>query len=38
MVPLGVLFSLQTEDQGLAEFSLSANLHPFDFNQFMLCP
>ena len=38
MVPLGVSFSLQIEDQGLAEFDLSAILGPFDFNQFMLCP
>ena len=38
MVPLGVSFSLQIEDQGLAEFDLSAILDPFDFNQFMLCP
>ena len=38
MAPLGVSFSLQTEDQGLVEFGLSAILYPFDFNQFMICP
>ena len=38
MAPLGVSFSLQTEDQGLVEFGLSAILDPFDFNQFMICP
>ena len=31
-------FSLQTEDQGLVEFDLSANMDPLDFNGFMLCP
>ena len=36
MEPLGVLFSLQTEDQSLVEFDLSAILDPFDFNRFML--
>ena len=35
---LGVSFSLQIEDQDLAEFDLSVILDPFDFNQFMLCP
>ena len=30
------VFSLQTEDQGLVEFDLSAILDPFDFNFFML--
>ena len=40
MEPHSVSFSLQTEDQGLVEFDLSAILDPFDFNQFMLglCP
>ena len=38
MEPLGVLFSLQTEDQSLVEFDLSAILDPFDFNRFMLYP
>lgn len=38
MAPLGVLFSLQTEDQNLVEFDLSAILDPFDFNRFMLYP
>ena len=37
MVPLGVSFSLQIEDQGLVEFDLFAILDPFDFNLFMLC-
>ena len=37
MVPLGVPFSLQIEDQDLVEFDLSAILDPFDSNQFMLC-
>ena len=37
-VPLGVLFNLQIEDQGLVEFDLSAILDPFDFNWFVLCP
>ena len=37
MVPLGVSFSLQIEDQGLVEYALSAILDPFDFNLFMLC-
>ena len=36
--PLGVLLSLQIEDQGLVEFDLSAILDPSYFNQFMLCP
>ena len=36
MEPLGVSFSLQTEDQGLVEFDLSAILDPLDFNGFML--
>ena len=31
-------FSLQIEDQGLIEFSLSVILDPFDFNWFMFCP
>ena len=38
MVPLGVSFSLQIENQGLVEFDLSVILDPFDFNRFMLCP
>ena len=38
MAPLGVLFSLLIEDQGLVEVDLSAILDPFDCNQFMLCP
>ena len=37
MVPLGVSFSLQIENQGLVEFDLSVILDPFDFNWFMLC-
>ena len=37
MVPLGVSFSLQIEDQGLAEFDLSAILEPLGFNQLMIC-
>ena len=36
MSPLGVSFSLQTEDQGFVEFDLSAILDPLDFNGFML--
>ena len=35
MAPLGMSFHLIIEDQGLV---LSANLVPFDSNQFMLCP
>ena len=38
MAPLGVLFSLLIEDQGLVEVDLSAILDTFDCNQFMLCP
>ena len=38
MVPLGVSFSLQIEDQGLVEFDLSAILDSFDFNWLVLCP
>ena len=38
MAPLGVLFSLQIEDQNLVEFDLSAILDPFDFNWFISCP
>ena len=38
MVPLGVSFSLQIEDQGLVEFDLSAILDRLDFNGFMFCP
>ena len=37
MVPLGVSFSLQIENQGLGEIDLSVILDPIDFNQFMLC-
>ena len=37
MVPLGMSFSLQTEDQGLVEFDLSAILDRLDFNGFMFC-
>ena len=35
MAPLGVLFHLLIEDQGLV---LSAILVPFDSNWFILCP
>ena len=38
MAPLGMSFSLLTEDQGLVKVGLSAILDPFDSNQFMLCP
>ena len=38
MVPLGMSFSLQIENQGLVEFDLSVILDPFDFNWFMSCP
>ena len=38
MVTMGVSFSLLIEDQGLAEFGLSAILDPLNSNQFMLCP
>ena len=31
MVPLGVSFSFQVEDQSLVEFDLSIILDPFDF-------
>ena len=37
IVPLGVAFSLQTEDPGLVEFDLTAILDPFALNGFMLC-
>ena len=37
-MPLGVSFSLQTENQGLVKFDLSVILDPSDFNWFMLCP
>ena len=38
LVPLGVSFSLLTEDQGLFRMELSVILDPFDSNQLMLCP
>ena len=38
MTPLGVSFSLLTEDQGLVKADLSAILGPFDSNWSMLCP
>ena len=37
MAPLGVLFSLLIEDQGLIEVNLSAILDSFDSNWFVLC-
>ena len=37
LTPLGMLFSLQIENQGLGEIDLSVILDPIDFNQFMLC-
>ena len=38
MAPLGVSFSLLTEDQGLVEVDLFAILDPFDSKRFMLYP
>ena len=38
MTPLGVSFSLLTEDQGLVEVDVSSILDQFNSNQFMLCP
>ena len=38
MAPLGVSFSLLTEDQGLIKIALFAILDPFDSNWFLLCP
>ena len=38
MAPLGVSFSLLTEDQGLVKVDLSAILDPFGSNWFMLYP
>ena len=35
-MPLGVSFSLQTENQGLVKFDLSVILDPFDFNWFVM--
>ena len=37
LVPLGVSFILQIEEQGLVEFDLSS-WTPLDINRFMLCP
>ena len=36
LAPLGVSFSLQTENQGLVKFDLSVILDPFDFNWFVM--